>query len=204
MTGNRQFEIVAETELYRGFFNLSRLQVRHGLFNGGVSPILERELFHRGACVAVLPYDPIADTVVLIEQFRTGPATIGVNPWLLEVVAGAVEPGETPADVAYREAIEEAGCQLSALIPIHNFFPTPGGCSERVTLFCGIVDASQVGGIYGLAEENEDILVHVLPYATAMEWLGAGRINTGVTIIALQWLALNRAELLQPPASAHP
>jgi ADP-ribose pyrophosphatase len=191
----KEFEIIEETPIYRGFFGLSRLRVRHTLFRGGWSEALERELFHRGRCVAVVPYDPKADRVVLIEQFRVGALGVKDDPWLLEIVAGAVEEGETPEEVAYRETLEEAGCEIRELIRIGEFFPTPGGCSEKITLFCGLVDSEGVGGIHGLAEEHEDIRAGVVDFDTAMAWVSEGLIDSAIPALGLQWLALNRERL---------
>jgi ADP-ribose pyrophosphatase len=192
---SREFAIVEETALYRGFFSLTRFRLRHTLYRGGWSDIIERELFHRGRCVAVIPYDPITDRVVLIEQFRIGAIKDNRTPWLLEIVAGAIEEGETPEEVAHREADEEAGCVIRELIPIYEFFTTPGGCSEQLSLFCGIVDASDLGGHYGLVEEQEDILVRVVEFSEAINLLEHGEIDSAIPIIALQWLALNRDRL---------
>lgn len=192
---NQTFSILEELPLYEGFFSLSRFRLRHTLYRGGWSEVVERELFYRGRCVAVIPYDPITDHVVLIEQFRIGAVKTQEHPWLLEIVAGAVEAGETAEEVAHREADEEAGCIIRELIPIYEFFTTPGGCSEKLSLFCGIVDASELGGHYGLAEEQEDILVRVVEYAEAMDLLRHGKIESAIPIVALQWLALNRDAL---------
>lgn len=191
----KSFEIIDREPIYDGFFKLSRLTLRHTRFAGGWSPPLMRELFHRGSCVAVIPYDPVLDRVVLIEQFRVGAVEIKDDPWLLEIVAGAVEAGETPEAVAHREAMEEAGCKIRELIHIADFFPTPGGCSERVTLFCGLIDASGAGGVHGRQEEHEDIQVNVVDFETAWAWLNEGLIDNAVSIIALQWLALHRSVL---------
>jgi ADP-ribose pyrophosphatase len=189
---DKEFEIIAETPLYRGFFNLSRVRLRHTLFGGGWSGPLDRELFHRGRCVGVVLYDPEADRVVLIEQFRIGALRVKDDPWLLEIVAGAVEDGESHEDVARREALEEAGCEIRELIRVGEFFTTPGACAERLTLFCGLVDSSGVGGVHGLAEEQEDIRVSVVDFAEAMAWIDEGLIDSAVPIVGLQWLALNR------------
>lgn len=190
-----QFEILDEAAVYSGFFNLTRYRLRHTLYRGGWSDAIDRELFHRGRCAAVIPYDPVTDHVVLIEQFRIGALNHPRHPWLLEIVAGAVEPGETPEEVAHREASEESGCVLQRLIPIFEFYTTPGGCSERLSLFCGLVDARELGGHYGLVEEQEDIFVRVVKFSEAMDLLNAGAIDSAIPIIALQWLALHRAEL---------
>ncbi|MGZ8216881.1 NUDIX domain-containing protein [Methylomagnum sp.] len=192
---DKDFEIIAETPLYRGFFNLSRIRLRHTLFGGGWSEPLDRELFHRGRCVGVVLYDPKADRVVLIEQFRIGALCVKDDPWLLEIVAGAVEDGESHEAVARREALEEAGCEIRELIRVGEFFTTPGACAERLTLFCGLVDSSGVGGVHGLAEEQEDIRASVVDFTEAMAWVEEGLIDSAIPIVGLQWLALNRERL---------
>jgi ADP-ribose pyrophosphatase len=184
-------EIVDRTTVYDGFFRLDRYHLRHRLYRGDMSPVLTRELFERGHAVAVLPYDPIRDEVVLLEQFRIG-AIHEANPWLREVVAGIIEPGESREEVARREMAEEAGCQLLDLVPIHTYYVSPGGTSETVSLFCGRVDASGVGGLHGLADEVEDIRVRPVPFDEAMDLVRRGEINSAAPIMAMQWLAMNR------------
>jgi ADP-ribose pyrophosphatase len=154
-----------------------------------------REVFERGHATAVLPYDPVRDVVVLIEQFRAGAYAAGSDPWLIEIVAGIIEESESPDAVARREAVEEAGLTLSELQPIGEVFVSPGGSTETVTIFCGRCDASTAGGIHGIDDEDEDIRVIVQPFVAAFADLGAGRIRSAPAVIALQWLALNRAEL---------
>ena len=189
------YEVIDESPVYRGFFNLSRYRLRHTLFGGGWSDPLIRELFHRGRCVAVIPYDPVTDQVLLIEQFRIGAVGDKPVPWLVEIVAGAVEPGEAPEEVARREAMEEAGCALGELIDIGEFYTTPGGCSEKVSVFCGLVQGELREGIFGLVEEDEDIRVMVVALDEALAWLQSGIIDSAIPALALQWLALNRARL---------
>jgi ADP-ribose pyrophosphatase len=196
----KAYEIIDETPVYRGFFNLTQFRVRHTLFQGGWSETINRELFHRGRCVAVAPYDPVRDKVVLIEQFRIGAVGDKAAPWLVEIVAGAVEPGESPEEVARREVLEEAGCVIRELIRIGEFFTTPGGCSEKITLFCGLIDTDGAGGVFGLAEEDEDIRASVVDLDEALTWVDSGVIDSAVPIVALQWLALNRERLM--PARA--
>ncbi|MBM3203935.1 NUDIX domain-containing protein, partial [Candidatus Woesearchaeota archaeon] len=150
MTGaNMQYEIIEEAAAFKGFFSLLKYRLRHTLYKGGWSAVISRELFHRGDCVAVIPYDPILDRVILIEQFRIGAIKTSPVPWLWEIVAGAIEEGETPEAVAHRETFEEAGCSIRQLIRIGRFYPTPGGCSETITLFCALVDAPDAEGFYG-------------------------------------------------------
>jgi ADP-ribose pyrophosphatase len=185
-------EIIDKTLRYKGFFEIVRYRFRHRLFAGGWSGEIEREVFERGHAVAVLPYDPAADAVVLIEQFRIGAFVAGMAPWQTEIVAGIIEEDEAPEAVARREAQEEAGAAIGALIPICRYLVSPGGASESVQLYCGRVNSKGLGGIHGLPHENEDIRVEVQPFAAALEALNAGKIGNAVTIVALQWLALNR------------
>jgi len=188
-------ELIQRETCFQGFYRLDRLHLRHRQFAGGMGPQLSRELFVRHDAVCVLPYDPQRDAVVLVEQFRVGALDKSSNPWLLELVAGLIDPGEQPEDVAHREAEEEAGLQLTALRPITQYYPSPGGSDERVHLYVGRCDSQGVGGVHGLAEEGEDIRVHVWSLEDALQAVKDGRIDNAASIIALQWLALNRAEV---------
>ncbi len=191
----KQFEVLDKQTVYQGFFRLEQYTLKHTLFNGGWSQPITRELFRRGNCVAVLLYDPDRDEVVLIEQFRVGAVHQPQRAWLIEIVAGAIEDGETAEDVAYREAIEEAGCEIKELLEIQQFYTTPGGCSERITLFCGRVDSTAVGGVHGLVEEDEDIRVSAVKFADVFQMLEDGLIESGIPIIAIQWLYIHRDTL---------
>lgn len=192
-----EFEITEKTLCYGGFFQLERYRLRHRLFAGGWSPEIVRECLERGHAVAVLPYDPQQDRVVLIEQFRIGAVATSQGPWLVETVAGIIGAGESKPGVARREAEEEAGCQLLDILPIGEFLISPGGSSETISLYCGRVDSAGVGGIHGLADEHEDIRVLVMAFDEAMELLRSGGIRSATPIIALQWLALNRPSLME-------
>lgn len=190
-------ELLQRERAFDGFFKLDRLQLRHALFDGGWSEPITRELFVRDDAVCVLPYDPGADTVLLIEQFRVGALEDQRSPWLLELVAGIVEPGETPADVAHREADEEAGAKLLALASICSYHVSPGGSKEMIHLLCGLIDSCELGGHYGLAHEGEDIRAMVVSREQAYQAVCDGVINNAATIMALQWLQLNHQRLQQ-------
>lgn len=192
---HKDVEITKKEVVYQGFFRMEKLHLRHKTFAGDWTPVFTREMFERGEAVCVLLFDPNADTVVLTEQFRPGALTDEHSPWLLELVAGMVEEGETYEDVARRESIEEANCEIKELIHICRYWVSPGGTSERVQLYCALTDSSTLGGIYGLADEHEDIRVHVLPSAMAFSLMQNGIINNAAIIIALQWLQLNKERL---------
>jgi len=191
----KDIEILDKSEQYKGYFRINRYRLRHRLYAGGWSGELRRELFERGHAVGVLPYDPAADSIVLIEQFRIGALVAGMDPWLTEVAAGIIEEGEAPEEVARRETREEAGIEVMDLMPICRYLVSPGGSSESVILFCGRVDSRGAGGIHGLAAEHEDIKVDVVPYAEAMRRLEEGDFTNAISIIALQWLALHRGRV---------
>ncbi len=186
--------LVKKEQMYSGFFTVDKYQLKHDLYEGGETEIV-RELLHRGDAVAVLLYDPAHDKVVMIEQFRVGAIADEQGPWLLEIVAGVVEKNESIKDVARRECMEEAGVEVHAFESIHSFYSSPGGCSEKIYLMCGLIDSTDVGGVHGLDEEGEDIKVSVYDYEEIVDLLSTDRISSAMPIIALQWLQINRERL---------
>jgi ADP-ribose pyrophosphatase len=194
-----RIEVLDSETCCDGFFLLKRYRLRHSLFAGGWSEEIVRERVERLRAASVLLYDPVADAVVMIEQFRIGALEQGEGAWLLETVGGLVEPGQDPDDVARREAWEEAGCEILDLLPICEFFVSPGTSVERIHLFCGRVDSRNAEGIHGLAHEGEDIRVEVLGAEQAIAELYTGRINSTSAIISTQWLAMHRMRLRREP-----
>lgn len=188
-------EIIARETLYRGFFSLELYRFRHRLFNGEMSGEVRREIFERGHAAVLLPYDPQRDEVVLIEQIRIAAFDTSETPWLLEMIAGMIEEGESVEDVARREAEEEAGLQVGRVKPVLSYLASPGGTSERLSIMVGEVDASRAEGIHGLPEEHEDIRVQVVSRQQAYEWVEAGQIDNAASVIALQWLQLHHQTL---------
>ena len=188
-------EILKQESCYHGFFRMNRYTLRHKLFAGGWSAPLTRELFERGHAAAMLPYDPKRDEVVLLEQFRIGAIDGERNPWLLEMVAGMIEPGESASEVMVREAEEEAGLVVGRSRFALSYLVSPGGTSERIHVYVGEVDSSKATGLHGLAEEGEDIRLHVVSREQAYRWVEEGRIDNAATVIALQWLQLHLAEI---------
>ena len=195
MTAAHDVVVEQRERCFQGFYRLDRIHLKHRLFAGGMGPSISRELFVRPDAVCVLPYDPHTDTVVLVEQFRIGALDKSPEPWLLEIVAGLLDSGEQPQDVARREAREEADLELHELLPVMTYYPSPGGSDERVYLYVGRCSTAGVGGVFGLAEEGEDIRVHVWPLDAALQAVTDGRIDNAASIIALQWLALNKQQV---------
>lgn len=178
--------------LHDGFVKVDELKVRHRLFGGGWSNTLCRELVVKKQAAVLLPYDPAADQLVLTEEFRIGALDDVESPWLMELVAGTVDEGESFEETAVREAREEAGLHVIELLPIARYLSSAGACDEEVQIYCGRIDAQGVGGVHGLDGENEDIRVHRLDSSSAFEMLAEGQIRNAATILALQWLQLHR------------
>jgi ADP-ribose pyrophosphatase len=187
--GASDVEVTRQETVFQGYFRMDALTLRHKRFDGSWTNNIRRELFQRGDAVAVLPWDVKEDRVILIEQFRPGAIRGSDSPWMLEAIAGVVEEGESDEAVAHREALEEAGYTMDALLPITSYYPSPGACSEQIRLFIGRLTSAAIGEVRGVETENEDILVHSVAREEAIALLDAGKINNGLTIIALHWLA---------------
>ncbi|EGQ8128774.1 ADP-ribose diphosphatase [Vibrio parahaemolyticus] len=191
---SQDVEIISKESVFEGFFKMVKYRFKHKLFAGGWSDVVEREMFERGHAAAMLPYDPKTDQVVIIEQIRIG-ALEHEHPWQLEIVAGMIDRDEPAEEVIRREAEEEAGITVGRVASVTSYYPSSGGCSEKLDVFVGEVDASKAHGIHGLDYEDEDIRVHVLSREQAYQWVKDGIFENGASIIALQWLQLNHQEL---------
>lgn len=194
---HQDYHILKEEKVYEGYCSIMQYSLEHKLFKGGMSHPLQRELFCRSSAVAVLLYDPEQDRVILIEQIRIGALADPLGPWLLEVVAGLIDAGETPEICARREAMEEAACIIETLIPICHYWVSPGISNEKTMVYCGITKAGQTGQVYGLQHDGEDIKVHIIPAREAFALLKDGKITSASAVIALQWLELNHASFLR-------
>jgi ADP-ribose pyrophosphatase len=193
---DKKFIIHYREVLFQGYFRIDRYHVSHERFDGNWSLPFTREIFDRSRGVAgVLLFDPQHDKVVLVEQFRTGPLARGESPWMTEIVMGMIDANESPEQAARREALEEAGCEVAELHPIADFYTSPGGTSEHITMFAGRVTAPENGSIYGVTSENEDIRVRVMDATQAIGLLYANKIRDTQTMVAIQWFAMHHTEL---------
>ena len=187
-------EVLSHDRPYVHYFALGETRLRHPLFGGGVSETVQRAGFHGGDAVTVLPYDPVRDRVMLIEQFRYGPYLRGdPHPWLLEPIAGRIDPGEAPPTTARREALEEAGLELRDLLEVGSYYASPGAVTEYVTSYVGLADLpDDAAGLGGLASEAEDIRAHVVPFDRLMELTASGEVDAGPLLISILWLERER------------
>ena len=191
-------EILSHEIAFKRFYQMEIYRLRHRLFNGNWSEIITRDIANTGQVAAVLPYDPAHNKVVLIEQFRAGTLTDEKSPWQLEIVAGLQEVDEVKIELAKRELKEEAGLDTTILMPIYRYWESPGASNKQVDLYCGIIDSRDAGieSLQGVAQEHEDIRVHVLDAEESFQLVRDGFINNSLSIIALQWLELS---LLKAP-----
>jgi ADP-ribose pyrophosphatase len=182
---------------FAGFFGLDVLRLSHRRFDGTLSPVLEREVFLAGDAVTVLPYDPVRDRVLLIEQMRMGPLGRGDPlPWQIEAIAGRIDPGESPEDCARREAVEEAGLRLGRLEKVAEYYPSPGAVSEYLYSYVALCDLpDDIAGLFGAEAEAEDIRGMLLGHDALMAALQAGRIANAPLILSVLWLDRERARL---------
>ncbi|WP_158585566.1 NUDIX domain-containing protein [Pseudooceanicola sediminis] len=182
---------------HAGYFFTRTFDLDYATFDGGTSEVVRREVFLAPDAAIVLPYDPVRDRVLLVEQFRMGPFARGeALPWMLEPVAGRVDPGETPEDCARREAVEEADLDLRALHHVASCYPSPGCSTEYFHIYLGICELPDAEtGSHGLAEEHEDIRTHVLSYDAAMELVSSGEAQNAPLILSLMWLSGKRSLL---------
>ncbi len=189
---------------YAKYFEMEDVTLRHKRFDGSVSAPILRSVLRAADAVTVLPYDPVLDQIVLVEQFRPGAYVRGdVHPWVLEPVAGRCDGDEPVEEVAEREMVEEAGLTLLSLERIGGYYPSPGCLSEYLYSFVGLVDLSdEQAGVHGLETENEDIRTHFLSFDDAMELISSGEADNGPLLLSLYWLAANRARLREAAGCA--
>ncbi len=186
--------------LFHKHFAIDEYVVSYKTFKGGQTCPLVREIFERDQdAVAILPYDPVSDEVVFIEQFRPGALKDPVSPWLIEIVAGMIDEGETPLEAARRELAEEAHlhCQPQNFYYVNAVYPSPGGASERVIIYVAIVDASHLDKLGGLESENEDLRIFKVKAADAFDMLKTCRLNNAAAIIGVGYLLQNYESIKQ-------
>ncbi len=191
----QDIQILNKKRLADGFFKIDSYTLRVPHYDGTLGAPIEREVADRGNAAGVLLYDPDREEMIFVEQFRPGAFFAKDNPWMFECVAGIIDAGETGADVAVREAIEEAGCTVTDLEFALSYYSSPGGMTERIDVYCGRVDSAKHAQIGGLAAEGEDIRIRTVSVGDMAEMVRTGKINNALTLIACQWFLLNRNNL---------
>ena len=188
----KDVKLIAKKRVYQGHFALDEYTLSHKKFDGSFSDPLTREVFKPNEAVALLPYDPKTKEVILIEQFRAPLFAVGEDPWLYEIIAGTKEINESIEAALIRETQEESGLSVHTLEKMFSCWLSPGGSSERIHIYCGVVDANAARGVHGSKKEGEDILVHRIKIDEALKAVEEGVITNAIVLLALQWFALNK------------
>lgn len=196
----RTAQIANRQRLLDSFFKVDGLTIE--MTNHDGAPMeLKRLVFERGHAAAVLPYDPANDSVVLISEMRPGILSAGDDPFSLSIVAGMIDPGENGLQTVFREAVEESGLKIGKAYLIHpGLYVSPGGTSEKIALYCGIVDSTQVKEFAGKPEEGEDIQTHVMPFGEFIRRIDAHEINDMKTVVTGYWLQRDTEGLRNNPS----
>lgn len=194
----------AITTPYARFFAVEEWRIAWRQFDGTMGAPQDRAVFVMTDAVTVLPYDPVRDRVLLIEQFRVGALARGdAAAWQLEAIAGRIDPGETPEDAARREAQEEAGLTLGALLPVAGYYPSPGAVSEYLYAYVALTDLPDgIAGLFGAEEEAEDIRSHLIPFDRMMDLATTGELTNGPMLLTALWLQRERPRLRAEAAAA--
>lgn len=192
-----EIDLIKHRQPYAHFFSVEEFDLRFPRFDGTTSPVITRATFVSADAVTVLPYDPLRDRVLLVEQFRAGPYGRGdSNPWQLEAIAGRIDPGESPEDCARREAVEEAGLTLGPLIPVANFYPSPGAKTEFIYAYVALTDLPDgAAGVFGVEDEAEDIRGHLIDFSGLMDLVASGEVQNGPLLVTTLWLQRERSRL---------
>ena len=188
---NSNFKVTNKKNLYDGFFKMNEVSLKYKKYDGSWSNEIKRELFGGAQVSAVLPYDPIKKEIVLIQQFRPGTISRNTNNYLKEIVAGIIDPGESPEIAAKRECLEETGYKIKKLTSIQGYYPAPGSSESFYHLFLGEVECKNEKKIMGLDTENEDILVESFNINQVKKMMQNGELINGLSLIAIQWFFLN-------------
>lgn len=184
-----EVDILSREYLFRGFIQVEKVSLRHRLFQqSDYTSVIHRELIQRPEAAGVLIYNDQQQKFALIEQFRIGAMDDQDSPWQLEVIAGVLDGDESPESCIRRESLEESGCELQALQHLFSFYPSAGACAELFHLYSAEATLPEQGGVFGVADEGENIQLHILDYADIRSLLTNGRLRNAPVIMALQWL----------------
>ena len=175
--------------VFRGFVQVEKVSLQHRMFNqNDFIPQIQRELIQRKTAAGVLLYNDTQQRFALIEQFRVGAIDDPDSPWQLEIIAGVLDGDESPESCIRRESLEESGCQIDELEHVFSFYPSAGACSEVFHLYAAETDLPEHGGVHGLADEGENIQLHIFDYHQLQPLFAHGRLKNAPVIMALQWL----------------
>lgn len=206
---NNDYQILSQERLFSGFLKVERMTVQHRTFQPQhtTTPpedvVIHRELLHRPHAAGALLYNDQQQRFALIEQFRVGAIRDEHSPWQLEIVAGVLDGDESPETCIRRECVEESGCEVEHLTHLFTFYPSAGACSELFDLYAVHAQLPEHGGqVLGMADEGENILLHIFDYQDVPALLTSGRLRNAPVIMAIQWLAQHIQQLQATPMTS--
>jgi len=185
----KKVSIEQKRYIFEDVFKLEEAYLTFEKFNGEMSNVVRRISLERGDSVAVIMFNLTTNKIILISQFRY-PSYKNGHGWLIETIAGMVDPGETPEKTARREVQEETGLNISTLEHISTFYPSPGGSSERIHLYYSEVSGenAKYKGTGGLISQGEDIRAEEFSLEEVLSKIRSGEIIDAKTIIGIYWL----------------
>ncbi len=134
-----------------------------------------REVVYHPGSVVVIPH--LADgRLILVRQYRHA---VQENLW--ELVAGGMEPGETPRQSARRELLEETGYHARTIKPLLDFYPSPGILSEKMHL----VEAWDLTPSTGQPDEDERIETGFFTVDKLLKMIKRRELRDGKTLVGL-------------------
>lgn len=194
LTSEGKVDVLVHNRRYANYFALDEYVLQHSRFDGQLTPPLKRAVFLSPDATLVLPYDPLRDRVLMVEQMRMGPLGRGDRSrWQLEPIAGRLDAGETPQEAAHREAYEEAHLTFDKLLPVAQTYCSPGTSTEFYYIFLGLTDLPDTAaGLGGLEDEDEDIRSHLVDFHDFMRMCDAQEFCNAPLVLIANWLARHR------------
>lgn len=143
------------------------------------STISREVIKHPGAVVIV----PLMDDgrICLIRNYR-----ISIDQELIELPAGTLEPPEPPIETARRELIEETGYRCDSIVPLCEFYMSPGILDEH--MHCFLASGLTLGD--PAREHGEQISNYPVTISELASLLRSGRIKDSKSLSALLYYAM--------------
>ncbi|HEY0395353.1 MAG TPA: NUDIX hydrolase [Candidatus Elarobacter sp.] len=139
---------------------------------------------HAEAVVVIVRPSP--REMLLVRQYRH---PLARDNW--EVVAGGIEPGESPEEAAVRELREETGYVAHRVVRLWSAFSAPGFCDELLH-FCAI-EGYEIGERSGFDEGEADMQLGIFSVDELWRKIRADELPDSKTQISVLWALSERS-----------